>query len=509
MAADLTSTPLPANRTSDETVGPPGKPRAVKLPYDAQVISAVFGMAFMGDRLAALPWNAGPDDLERVYGPEIWTQMMNDPTTGSCVDILRQAAIAEPMTFTPAVVDKEGTAKTPDGTEAALCAEFLEMAYNRPARPLVDTINELAYGLVQDKLAEVPLEQLQEGKFAGWWAPQAFNFKPRDAWRYCTDVYGNTDSIAGRVPSGIIPPPGGVFTAASIPGSPGNAVLVDMDRLLNWKWAAQNGDPRGNAIIRRAANGWNLKVRVWPEMLKYLVQFSVPGIVVEGDVAAPDMADAPDGAVNPDNSPMTPEDYVLACVKAWRAGSGLVLQRGWKAKILESARNAEGIIQAIDMFNREIGAAILHTATGTQEARHASKALGEVGQDYTGVLVRFIQRSLAGQFQRHARYLIRINRGIDSAERLCPSVSLGKTEHQDRATIITAVANLVRAKYFAPSQLQALDAEMGFTVREQSEIELARKQAENAANPPEPVDAGGADDGKGSGNKPPVKKKAA
>lgn len=470
------------------------RPRAARVPRTSELVSA--GSLFSRMIRGFFALSAEVDDAEKQYGPKLYESMMNDPVAGSSVDVLRQAAVCDPKFSPPQALRPEpGAELTPEQARAAEVCARVDRALRRPERPLVETLYEFTYGLVEDKLAEVVLEPVQAGPDAGTLALKAFKFKPRESWRYVVDPYGNVGFVAGRLPPGEQPPEPN--EAVQVPGTGGNAVLLEPDRFAVFAWGRRDSDPRCRPILRRAYNAWNLKVRTWPEKLKGDVQFGTPSVaaILPEDPQDPDEEDVA-GLALPDGSPVqTAEDLALYMLLKLANGSAGVFPNGTAIQVIESKRGGAEINDSVGLYNREIATAILHAPRTTQEAKHGSKADSESATDVTELLVSLVRAMLAGVLRNVARTLVRLNDGAEAAETMVPEVTLGDSAAHDLPVLITALAKWVATKAPTPSQLAAIDALIGLPPRRAGEPSLGDIEADRAAD----MAQGGVEDDETSG----------
>lgn len=477
-----------ANGTENQIPNSPGKgdgglpsPKPVRVPRTTEVVSAgsLFSRMIRGYFAIATEF----DDAERQYGHKLYESMMNDPAVGSCVDVVRQASIREIKLTPPKAMRPEpGEEMTADQAKAAEIAARCERALHHPDRPLADTLFEFTYGLVQDKLAEIVLDKLTEGPDAGYFAVKAFKFKPRDTWLYVVDSYGNVGFIAGRLPPGEQPP--SPINAVYVPGTGGNAVLLEPDRFAVFAWGRRDSDPRCRPILRRAYNAWNLKVRTWPEKLKGDTQFGTPSVAVTlpENPQDPEAEDV-EGLTLPDGSPVaTAEDLSLYMILQLCNGSAGVFPFGSTIQVIESKRDGDVLNASIDLYDRQIATAILHAPRTTQEAEHGSKADSEGSRDVTDLLVGLIRCMLAGLLRNVLRTLVRLNDGPEAAATMVPEVSLGQYENQDMSKLITSLAAWVKTGVPTPTQLAAIDAMINIPPRKPGEPSIGDIAAQKAVD---------------------------
>ena len=457
------------------------RPKAARVPRTSELVSAGSLFARMIRGYFALSREV--DDAERQYGPKVYESMMNDPVVGSCVDVLRQSAIREvklspPEEFQPV----PGQDMTPEEQKAADICDRCRRALHNPERPLVESLFEWTYGLVEDKLAEVVLDKVFEGPDAGYFTFRAFKFKPRETWLYVVDAWGNVGFVAGRLPPGELPP--SPNEAVYVPGTGGNSILLETDRFAVFSWGRRDSDPRCRPILRRAYNAWNLKVRTWPEKLKGDVQFGTPSIaaILPEDAQDPE-PDAVSGLTLADGTPVeTAEDLALYMLVQIVNGSAGVFPFGTAIQVIESGRDGGTLNQSIDLYNREIATAVLHAARTTLEASGGTRSEGEQKMDVTELLVALIRSMLAGLLRNMLRTLVRLNDGPEAAATMVPQVSLGEYSDQDMPKLITALAKWVQTGAPTQSQMAVIDAMLNLPPRRPGEESLADAAADRAAD---------------------------
>ena len=496
--AEPTTNPAPADAQGNPIppqVGQPGmdqpRPKPAAVPRTVELVSA--GSIFSRMLRGFFALDSQVDDAERQYGPKLYESMMNDPAAGSCVDVIRQAAAREPQFLPPKEMrPAPGQVPTPEQAKAAEVCERVERAIRNPRRPLVETLYEFTYGLVEDKLAEIVLAAQAAGPDAGRFVVDRFKFKPREAWKYVVDAYGNVGFVAGRLPPGEQPP--APNEAAYVPGTGGNAILLEPDRFAVFSWGRRDSDPRCRPILRRAYNAWNLKVRTWPEKLKGDTQFGTPSLaaILPQDSEDPE----PDSVASlklPDGRTVeTAEDLAIYYLVQLANGSAGVFPFGTILQVIESERDGAGLNESVRLYNNEIATAILHAPRTTQEAQHGSKADSEGASDVTSLLVSLVRVMLAGLLRNVARTLVRLNDGPEAAATMTPVVSLGDVEDADVAKIVTAFSQWVKVGAPTPSQMPAIDALLKLPPRlpgEPSLADVAAARALELREPPAPEDS--------------------
>lgn len=394
------------------------------------------------------------DDVTADFGIHTYEVMLEtDPTVWAAFQTVSCAVLSEGWTLRPAMSPKPGEEPTPEEVLSTEICEFCERLLGRIA--FDEHLEQFVLALAQgNRLAEMVYEVQEYGPDAGKLVWKALKFKPRWAWAFVVDAYMSEVGILAYTPLG------------------GPAVIVDMDKFILFSWRPKDSDPRGRSILRPAYSAWNLKGQVWPSYFKYLSLFATPTIVGQpGEGAQPRPAGPNDPAsmIGSDGL-VSPEADMLSAIVAVQAGTAIVTPFGSKVEALNPVGNGEAYREAIRVFDAQIARAITLSERVIMEALHGSKADGEKVQDAMGHFVRVVRRRLAWTiYSEGLRRAVAVNFGDDAAEIHTPLFCLGETEHQDWTGIANAVASLLKAGYFTPSQLPAVDARLGLPIREPGE----------------------------------------
>jgi len=394
------------------------------------------------------------DDVTADFGIHTYEVMLEtDATVSAAFWTLASAVLSDGWSLRPAMETKPGEEPTPEELLSDEICEFCERLLNRV--PFDEYLEQFMYALVQgNRLAEMVYEVQEHGPDANKLVWKALKFKPRWAWAFVVDAYMSEVGILAYTPMG------------------GPAVVVEMDKFILFSWRPKDSDPRGRSILRSAYSAWNLKNQVWPSYFKYLSLFATPTIVGqpgEGAQPRPPGANDPTSMIGPDGM-VSPEADMLSAIVAVQAGTAIVTPFGSKVDALNPTGNGEAYREAIKVFDGQIARSITLSERVIMEAMHGSKADGEKVQDAMGHLIRVVRRRLAWTiFRDGLRRVVELNFGPEAAEIHTPLFCLGETEHQDWTSIANAVASLLKAGYFTPSQFPALDARLGLPIREPGE----------------------------------------
>lgn len=328
-------------------------------------------------------------------------------------------------------------------------------------------LNGIAFGnRVAEKIYAIETVGQDDGKVV----LRALKVKPRRSTAFVVDVYNNVVGILALVP--------GMGAPVVL-----QALLADIDMVPNLlprsKFAVltfrpRNNDPRGFPILRPAYDPWWVKQQIKQERLSWVARLA--GGMVIGTVsekAAP--------YVNEQGQTIQPIQYLLQSLLGLSNGQALAVPFGTVIEVVFPEPDSP-FDALLDRQDKEITTAIRNQTRVGHEAEHGSKADSGTAQDVDEIGVAHGKIALEGVLADIAQQLTVMN--WPDAEDLTPTVSCSRTQQQDKADTWTAVGALQTSEYLAPSQIQDLDAEMGLTVRTDSEVEILMKKLEQSAEPP-------------------------
>jgi hypothetical protein len=483
---------------------PPRPNRLSRVPDDVrrrEYVAAGGSWSWYGTGARALP--VPIDDLSEDFGLDIYDQMMLDAQVAACVNVLKASILEDGVTLGPAKTDEQAS----EYEQAVEIRDDAERMFTLLDTPLDDVLWSLLDACwLGNKVAELvsALEKEPDGRST--LRIRAIKPKPRESVAFVCDAYLNVVGILGAEPGQVLPTGSGQLLEKNDPR------ILPRDKFAILSWHPADGDPRGTSVLRPAYTAWWRKQQIIPEYLRYLAQFASPsvwGTPPEGASVAP----AADGLGNPVDSsgqpvdtddpaalaaleiPLTPEQQLLAALLLWRNGTALAVPNGTEIHPVEMQGEGEAYLRAFALSNAEITHAVLGQELATEEGSHQARAAASVHQDILDTIVRqgkqAVERMLTNDVLRP---WVERNYGRDTLE-LTPIVTLGTTERQDQAQIMTAVAALMRAAYLHPSQLRAVDELLGLPVRDLTQNPLP--QAAPAAAPGEPSAVPGGEMGSG------------
>lgn len=477
------------------TPPPPARPPAAirRLTPDQrrrigrEFVAATAISPYGANALASLPQPI--DDLARDFGNDIYQQMLLDAQVAACVNTLKTSILEDGPELSPAVAD-QADPRYRQAVEirdrAARMLATLETPFDDVLWTMLDA---MSFG---NKVAEI-VNVLERDDGRTWLRIRAIKPKPRQSVAFVVDAYLNLIGILGADAGQQSP-------QAGAPLTPGDPRILPRDRFAILTWRPQDNDPRGTSILRPAYEAWWRKRQMFPEYLRYLTQFAGPslwGTTPEGTTIDPltdplgnpiDAAGASyDPAEDPASippAPLGPTDLLLQALLDFRNGTALAVPAGTEVNAIEMQGNGEAFLACFSEADRQITHSILSQELATEStAQHQTRAAAQVHQDVLDTLVRQGKLAVVRMIEHDVLTPWVLANWGQAAADLVPQVSLGTTERQDLAQVMTAVAQLQRAGYLHPSQHPAIDRLISLPVRD-----LSRDDSEAQLQPVDPDD---------------------
>lgn len=456
------------------------------------------GIAHAGgpDRRYELP--GGADDVARTFGARVYRAMLVDPAVSSAFNSLRLSILDGGIHFKPShdipeslrapkptakapvkpVEKKEPEAPKPSMTpEQARSVEICDFVKRRFDAvwdmlypELFSLLQAMAFGV---KLGETTLAPVAHGIDGGKLGIGTFKVKPDWAWRFVVDRAMN---VKGILSCGL---------------DDGLYVMAEPKKFAWLSWMPQDGDPRGTSVLRAAYDAWNCKVQSWPDYYKFLKRFGSPGIASTLPEREPPLRpDVDEDGKDIPNSAVTPAQRMVKLLQLYQAGGVIATPFGTTVTPFEAKSDGKALVDAFDLFDRQIVLAIAMQVRASLEAKHGSKADSDTAENVKGLVVPFGRACLAACMRKVAKLLVEVNYGEEDAETFLPRISFGQAEQQDKPAIWGAVGGLWTSGYVGESQREELDAMIGLPPRD-AEAD-AKAAADKAAQDAKlKADAGG------------------
>lgn len=454
-------------------------------PTEEYVASGDWAYSHSASFLRSLPFYI--DDISLEFGDDIYERMSLDPQIASDLHTLKLSILAQGMTLQTSVSDKAA----PGYRKASQIRDFCQSVLDSLDTPIIQVLYEMldamAYG---SKVAEMVYDFPASGELKNYLVVRSIKPKPRRTIAYVVDAFNNIRFLLGRVP-GVYSP----MLADSVIISPLMPNAVPRSKVAILTWDKENGDPRGSSILRPAYNSWWLKQQNFPEYLRYLAMFAVPGLVgFTAENADEDTLRDADGneQYDADGFPIRirPEQAMVAALVKFRNGTAMAFPHGSDVKPLEVKDGASPYEGFIEARNREISRVITGQTLSSMEGQHQSRAAADTHADARGLRVAYGKELLENMVRQDIlRPMVSLNFGAEDAAMYTPKPALSDTEPQDFKENATAIASLWNSGYVSPSQLRGMDAKLGLPPRTDEEMESITEQKLNPPEPPGPQDS--------------------
>jgi hypothetical protein len=432
------------------------------------------------------------DDITQAFGADLYQRMLLDSAVRAAVETQKKAILAD-LSIQPVVSDEHL-----DYPVAREIADFCERNLKNLPRPfltetLYDLLDAMAYG---NRAAEIVLREAEPGEVEDYpilaakgtrpLLLAAIKPKPQNAFAYVVDAYWNVVGLTGM--------------RFDMPSAASGMVADPRAILPRWKfcvltWNSQNGDPRGESILRPAYQPWWVKQQIWGEYLKYLTQFGSPSLVgMVGPNAQPRGRTDATGEPVLDEAGLQiidyPETVLRDSLLDFKNGSVIALPHGGEVKTLQSTGQSTSVgpfTGAFSFCNSEIEKAITGQNLATSEGEHQARAAASVHQDTLGSGIQHGRAIGEEAIRQDILTLLVVSNYGPEFLKFLPKVTLGDVETQDLPAVAGAIARLETAGFLHVSQRRQLDAFMGIPVRSQEaaaeEIEAAQQAREALPEP--------------------------
>jgi hypothetical protein len=428
------------------------------------------------------------DILSRQFGDEIFDRMMRDPEIAKCINVIKVAVLGDEITVRPSIPRKD-----PRFERAREISDFCARAIENLERPIRDTLHSLLDALVYGhKVAEVTYQIPAEGVDAGMMTLKSIRVKPRKSVAFVVDRFYRVVGFKAAVRQKVTDEAG---TRVEL-----REVVLPREKFLLLTYRGKDEDPRGTSILEAVYNAWNLKMTMWPQYVKWLLQCAIPGLV--GTLPPVEerqfLRDKETGKIlrDEEGNPFYADEVgtLLTALTDFRNGSVLVIPNGANVEPINTTVNSEPFKTARDVFNEEIEMGLILQTLATSQGRYMARAAAQTHMSVFDYLVVDIKGMLCNAFRFDViREIVRRNFGEQEAAELLPVVSLGDTERREFAKDITALATLYKSEFISESQKAGIDIIIGLPERDPEadakyeEERLAREVAAKKALQPEPA----------------------
>jgi hypothetical protein len=270
-------------------------------------------------------------------------------------------------------------------------------------------------------------------------------------------------------------------------------VVLPREKFLILTFRGKDGDPRGISILEAVYNTWMLKMQLWPEYLRWLLNCALPTVAgfTSPNAQKNVLRDAQTNEILKDDAgnPLYESDVasLLQALTSLRNNTAIALPEGAKIEVIQSNVPGDPFKGMRDVLNEEIEMGLILQTLATSEGRNMSRAAAQTHMSVLDLLVFFIKGLVCDMLSRDVlKPLFELNFANFDMD-LLPKVSMGDSERRDWATDVIAIATGWKSNYFGESQKPALDAIIGVERDVESDRlfaaeQLAQQQQSAVAN---------------------------
>ena len=422
------------------------------------------------------------DKLRRTKGDNIIDEMLCDPEIKKCDTIIKIAVLNDGITFSPAVHKPSpiaplapGEKETPEQIAERLTrttdlarfekakqyADFATRAIKNldtPIRTVMENmLDAVTYG---NKVAEQTYREEFDPIFGKTVLTlDSIRVKPRNTTRFVVDKF---NKLLG-------------FQAFITENGESKSVILPREKFLVLTFRGKDGDPRGESILQAVYNAWYLKMLLWPEYLRWLIQSSLPSLV--GTTAPLEPGQTPnvlrDSVTNEiikdsAGNPIYESDVnsLLNSLTQLRNASAIALPHGATVTPINNSVSGDPFKGMRDVLNEEIEMGMILQTLASSEGRFMSRAASQSHMSILDLFVFFIKGLVIDMLEKDLlKPLMKLN-FADFDNELLPIISMGDSERRDWATDVIAIATGWKAGFFSESQKPGLDKIIGAPERD-------------------------------------------
>jgi hypothetical protein len=267
-------------------------------------------------------------------------------------------------------------------------------------------------------------------------------------------------------------------------------IILPREKFLVLTFRGKDGDPRGTSILESVYNAWYLKMQVWPEYLRWLLQCAIPSLV---GYAAPEgemktyLKNSNGDYIKDTSGNLVYEADTTSLLNALiqvRNATAIALPNGAKVEPITNQVSGDPFKGMIDVLNEEIEMGMILQTLATSEGKYMSRAASQSHLSILDLLVAFIKELVIDMLRNDVlKPLFTLNFENFDME-LLPRVSMGDIERRDWGEDAKAIAELWKSGFMGESQKVGYDKLLTAPERDvESDRQLAKEQleAENQA----------------------------
>jgi hypothetical protein len=411
------------------------------------------------------------DVLMSKFGDSIIAKMLRDPEVRKCDTVIKVSVLSDGITFFPAVSKpaelpppvKDG--ETIDEKRKRLTREKEMERYDRAEKyakfatraienldtsftsSIHNMLDAMTYG---NKIAEQTYEETYDKDFGRTLLTlTSFRVKPRISTKFVVNKFKKLIGFEVKKKNSK----GEMET-----------VILPRDKFALLTFRGCDGDPRGQSILEPVYNAWYLKMQLWPEYMRWLLQCAIPSLVGYTPPAEQSsktyLKDSQGNLIRDDQGNLVYEvdtESLLRALIQIRNGTAIALPNGAKVEPISNTVSGDPFKGMRDVLNEEIEMGILLQTLATSEGRNMSRAAAQTHMSVLDLLIVFIKGIVIDMIRNDIlKPLFKINFDNFDME-LLPNVSMGDIERRDWGADAVAIATLWKSGFMGESQKVGYD----------------------------------------------------
>ncbi len=439
--------------------------------------------------------NRNGDILTKKFGDSIIAEMLRDPEIKKCDTVIKISVLSDGISIFPAVSKPAPLKPLAEGEEENLeqkrerltrekeIARYeLAQKYANFATRAISNIDgfrskienmldAVTYG---NKVAEQTYKEEYDKDFGRTLLTlSSIRVKPRTSTRFVLNKYRELV---------------GIQTIVTNNKGQDESIILPREKFLVLTFRGKDEDPRGTSILEAVYNAWYLKMQLWPEYLRWLLQCAIPSLVgytSDKSDGRKVLKDAETGEIlrDADGNPVYEAEVesLLNALIQVRNSTAIALPNGAKVEPINNSVSGDPFKGLRDVLNEEIEMGLILQTLATSEGRNMSRAASQTHMSVLDLFIFFIKGLVIDMITNDLLKPLMLTNFANFDMTLLPKVSMGDTERRDWATDATALATLYKSGFIGESQKIGFDKQIGAPDRDvESDNKLAQEALESA-----------------------------
>lgn len=425
------------------------------------------------------------------YGDEIYEEMeANDTEVSKCFNLLKISVVSDNYSIAPAVALKENPLYDDAVTIQSFCQRAIDNAGKpRNGTPFLEFCEQLMDAVMYGHKIGEQTYEFGAGEDKDRLLLKYLKVKPQKSIGIAVDEFMNILGFRPLLNRNAAKTATGTADTRddkSQLGSANDDAIYARDKFVLFTLRKRDQDPRGHSAFRAGVMAYKSKQRIAPEYLRYLLQCSIPGIVIiapETEAGKGDKAyETKDGEIVKD--PVTNKPKPISRVQRlvtegvkFRNSSVMALEHGGDIKVVEMKGDGSQFRTARDVFNEDIEMSILFNILATSQGKYQARSASQTHMEVQEIVIAYLREKLISCITSDVFIpLVQKNFG-EKFLNLVPKLSFGDTERRNFDKDGRTVASLAISKFLHWSQYPMLDQLLGIPQRDPEQwAAYAKKQ---------------------------------